>query len=223
MRTSASEGIKLGTQQAFGEMLVEFFAAVFDEISDWSKIGRTETMLLKELKTRLHKVAQRCEMKLKAAQAAFRGGLMSGFFSNLVTALINTFITTGRRMIKMLREGVLSIVRGIEMLLLPPKGISIPEAAHEASKILLAGGMVVGAIPVEEWLEKQLVLIPVLSGTIATAITGALTAVVTVFGVYFLDKADLFGVIRNSRHADTIALLDASIADKEQRLQALLL
>ena len=220
--TSATEGIKMGVQQAFGAVLVEFFSAVFDEISDWFKNGRLEDSLFKEIKARLLKIARRCEAKLQDALTAFKQGSISGFFSNLVTTLINTFITTGKRLVRMIREGFFSLLRGVEMLLFPPDGMSFREAAHEASKILLAGGIVVGAIPVEEWMEKQLALIPLLSGIagVATAaIVGSLTAVVTVFCVYLLDQADLFGVNRDKRLAGADTLLDASIADTECRIR----
>jgi len=215
----------MGVQQAFGEVLVEFFVAVFDEINDWFKNGREEDSLLKEIKARLLKVARRCEKKLQTALAAFKQGFISGFFSNLVTTLINAFVTTGKRLVRMIREGFFSLLRGIEMLLFPPDGMSFREAAHEASKILLAGGMVIGAIPIEEWMEKQLALVPLLSGMagVATAaIVGSLTALATAFGVYLLDHADLFGVNRDRRYAGTITLLDASIADTESRIEAIL-
>lgn len=224
-RTSATEGIKMGVQQAFGEVLVEFFVAVFDEINGWFKNGREEDSLLKEIKARLLKVARRCEKKLQAALAAFKQDFLSGFFSNLVTTLINAFVTTGKRLVRMIREGFFSLLRGIEMLLFPPDSMSFREAAHEASKILLAGGMVIGAIPIEEWMEKQLALIPLLSGMsgVATAaIVGSMTAVATAFGVYLLDHADLFGVNRDRRYAGTTTLLDASIAGTECRIEAML-
>ncbi|OIR01269.1 hypothetical protein GALL_167410 [mine drainage metagenome] len=224
-RTSATEGVKMGVQQAFGEVLVEFFVAVFDEINDWFKNGREDGSLLKEIKARLLKIARRCEKKLEAALAAFKQGFLSGFFSNLVTTLINAFATTGKRLVRMIREGFFSLMRGIEMLLFPPDGMSFREAAHEASKILLAGGLVIGAIPLEDWMEKQLALVPLLSsmaGIASAAIVGALTAVVTAFGVYLLDHADLFGVNRDRRCAGTIKLLDASIANTERRIEMVL-
>jgi len=225
VRTGAVEGVKMGFQQAFGEVLVEFFAAVFDEINDWSKNHRAETALLKELKASLLKVAHRCEKKLQAALDAFKLGSISGFFSNLVTTLINVFVTTSRRLVRMLREGIFSLLRGLKILLYPPEGLSFREATHEASKILFAGVMVVGAIPVEEWLEKQLALIPLLTGVApaaSTAIVGGLTALITAFGVYLIDLADLFGIVQERRLDGVHGLLDASIEGREQRLEALL-
>lgn len=224
-RTCTVEGVKIGVQQAFGEVLVEFFAAVFDEINDWSKNRRSETTLLKELKARLIKVAHRCEKKLQAALDAFKQGSISGFFSNLVTTLINVFVTTGQRLVRMFREGIFSLLRALKILLNPPEGLTFQEAAHEASKILFAGVVVVGAIPVEEWLEKQLVLIPLLTGiapAASNAIVGGLTALITSFGIYLIEQADLFGVVQERRLDGVHGLLDASIEKREQHLEDLL-
>lgn len=210
VQTGAVEGVKMGVQQALGEVLVEFFAAIFDEVNDWSRNHCPEIELLTELKVRLYKVAHRCEKKLQVALDAFKQGSISGFFSNLVTTLINAFVTTSRRMVRMLREGIFSLIQGFKILLYPPEGLSFREAIHEASKILFAGAMVVGAIPVEEWLEKQLALIPLLTGiapTVSTAIVGGLSALITAFGVYLIDKADVFEVVQERRLNGVHALL----------------
>lgn len=222
--TSAAEGVKTGMQQAMGAILVEFFAATFDEITDWAKHGRRQATLLGEIKTRLLTVAKRCEGKLQAAMTAFKQGSVSGFFSNLVTALINTFLTTTKRIGRMVREGFNSLVQSIQMLLFPPKGMSYRETTHEASKTLLTGGFVIGAIAVEEWLEKQLVMIPLLASiasSVVPVIVGALTALVTTLGVYLIDQADMLGVMRAKRLAGTTALIDESIDSMEARLKEL--
>jgi hypothetical protein len=167
-------------------------------------------------------VAHRCEKKLQAALDAFKQGSISGFFSNLVTTLINVFVTTSRRLVRMFREGIFSLLRALKILLNPPEGLTFREAAHEASKILFAGVVVVGAIPVEEWLEKQLALIPLLAGiapAASTAIVGGLTALITAFGVYLIEQADLFGVVQERRLDGVHSLLDASIERREQRLE----
>jgi hypothetical protein len=44
----------------------------------------------------------------------------------------------------------------------------------------------------------------------------------TALGVYLLDHADLFGVNRDRRYAGTVTLLDASIAETESRIEAIL-
>lgn len=226
VKTSATEGIKMGAQQAFGTVLVEFFAGVFDEITDWSQKRGSEETLMKEVKARLRRVARRCEAKLKEALAVFQQGFVAGFFSNLVTTLINAAITTGKRVVRMLREGIGSLVRGAKTLLCRPEGMSFQEGAHEASKVLLAGTIIVGAIPIEEWLEKQLLLLPWLAGIaqiITAIIVGSTTAVVTAFAVYLLDKADPFNVIKDQRNQEIHSGLDASIIGRECCIEELLM
>jgi hypothetical protein len=215
----------MGMQQAMGEIVVEFFNAVFDEITDCFQTGRRQGTLVAEMKIRLHAIARRCEGRLQAAMHAFKMGCISGFFSNLVTALINTFITTAKRLARMIREGIFSLVKGIQLLLCPPQGMTTREATHESSKILLAGGIIVGGIAVEEWLEKQFSLIPLLASIAqfaVPALVGSLTALLTTLGVYLIDQADLFGVMHAKRMVGTTELIDESIAALEDRLEAII-
>lgn len=104
-RTCTVEGVKIGVQQAFGEVLVESRRSI-DEINDWSKNRRCGNNPVKELKARLIKVAHRCEL---TAHMDALSSSMSGFFSNLVTTLINVFVTTGQRLVRMFREGIFSV------------------------------------------------------------------------------------------------------------------
>lgn len=221
--TGVTEGLKMGMQQALGEILVEFFESIFDEITNWVQHGRKQATLIGEIKARLYVIAQRCEGKLQAAMHAFKQGSISGFFANLVNTLINTFFTTSKRIVRMIREGFYSLVRGIQMLLFPKEGMTYREAAHEASKILLVGGIAIGGISIEEWLEKQLIVIPMLASIasfVVPVIVGALTSLVTTLGVYLIDQADLLGVMRMKRFVGTTGLIDESIDKLEAHIEA---
>jgi len=60
----------------------------------------------------------------------------------------------------------------MEWQFVPPSGMSFREAAHEASKILLADGMVIGATPIDDWMKKQLASFPLLSDISGVSIAG---------------------------------------------------
>lgn len=85
------------------------------------------------------------------------------------------------------------------------------QALHEASKVLVGAGVLVGGIVLEELVATQLALVPglgVVAGAAATALVGALTAVLTSFAVYLVDKADVLKVNAEARSAAVNAALD---------------
>lgn len=80
--------------------------------------------------------------KWEDAVKAFRDGAVSGFISNLLTVVINTVMTTWKRWVRIVREGVTSLYCALKMLAFPPEGMTLEQAAHEASKLLVAGAVV---------------------------------------------------------------------------------
>ena len=83
--TGATEGAKMGLQQAVGSILVEFFAALFDEIIDIYKNGFysnfEDERFLSALKGRLIKITKRLNDKWEDVATAFKDGFISGFLS----------------------------------------------------------------------------------------------------------------------------------------------
>jgi len=217
-----TEGARMGIQQTIGVVIVEFLAGVLAEIKDLYREGRSETSLLAEISTRLQRLAKRVAAKWKEALAAMRDGFIAGLLSSIATTLINCFVTTAKRAARMIREGLMSLLSAVKLLLLRPAGMTKQEAMHEASKVLVGTAVLVGGIALEEFVSKQLVLVPglgVVAEAAGAAIVGAVTAIATSFAVYALDKADFFGV----NHArNTIAVgraLDERLAAAFEALE----
>ncbi|UPG87626.1 hypothetical protein L2Y94_09820 [Luteibacter aegosomatis] len=191
------EAVTVGIQQAFGELLTEFFASVFEEADDWYRQGRKHAAMTDELLERFRSVATRVASKWSHAVQAFKGGAIAGLLNSIVTTLVNVFVTTQKRLARMVREGLLSLVRALKMVVFPPDGTSYRETLHEATKIAFAGGVVIGGIVLEEIVHKYISSVPALGflADVATAvIVGSITAVVMALSAYALDKLDLFGV-----------------------------
>lgn len=228
-KSGGKEGAKAGIQQAFGEILVEFFAAVFDELNDLYRNGKSEQTILREIGARFKKIKKRVLGKWKNVLVAFKDGFISGLLSSLLTTLINAFVTTGQRLVRMIRQGFMSLLSAIKMLLFPPKGMTRRQAMHESSKLVVSAGIVVGGIALEEVVSKQLAAVPGIN-LIGEAVTGALvgsaTALVTAFACYLLDRADFFNVNRDAREKAIGTMLDSSrtsrLAEIEKARTALL-
>lgn len=216
-KTSAVEAGKMGLQQAIGIMLEEFVRSCFDEIKDiWNngfKGGNLNDSFFSVMKERLKRIATRVASKWKDAVTAFKDGAIAGFFSNIITVIINIFKTTSGRIVRMIREGFMSFLRAVKMLLFPPEDMTWREAAHAATKILAGGAILAGGIMLEEVIEKAILTsLPVLAPyttIISSVLLGLATGITTVFATWILDKADLFGVEKEARHKAVINKLQS--------------
>lgn len=218
--TSIKEGGKMAFQQAFGLMLVEFFSATFDELQDFYRKGAMHDSWWPELRSRMERVATRVGKQWKVALAAGGAGFVAGVLSNLVTVFLNTLKTTGKRAIRMFREGFMSLLQALKMLAFPSKGMSMREGAHEALKVVLAGAVVIGGVALEEIIEKYILAIPGLGafGSIVSAvIIGALTGLASTFVVYLIDRLDPLGVNRNRELAALHQQLDGELEEVRGR------
>lgn len=207
--TGVKEGAKAGLQQAVGVALIEFFAAAFDEVQDIYRHGMQEDSFAAEAKLRLRAIARRVASKWEAVLGALRSGFIGGLLSNIVTALVNAFVTTGKRMVRIIREGAISLVRAIGLIVFRPASMSKREALHEASKLVVAAGVVSVGVMLEEVLSKALgPYLGPLADPVTAAVIGSITAVATTFAVYLLDKADFFKVNALARELALGKMLD---------------
>lgn len=220
LKTSAAEGAKMGLQQAIGAALTEFFVACMDEVRDWYLGGRKDIAFARRLKRVADRIAERWKDILSAAMT----GALSGFLSNLVTVLINVFLTTQKRVVRMIREGAFSMVRALKMIVVRPEKMTLREAIHEASKLVLAGGIVIGGVALEEVIVRQLQAFGLgLVADIATAaIVGTIVAIAIALSAYTIDRLDLLGVQEEKRQTHIIGRLDENIFRSIQETESLL-
>jgi hypothetical protein len=218
--TGAREGGKMALQQAVGLLLEEFVRAAFAEVKDaWKNgfKGSVDDAFLGALKERLMRVAKRVQSRWKDAAFALPDGFISGFLSNLVTYIINTFLTTARQWVRVVREGSMSLYRALKILAFPPEDMSLAQAADAASKLLAAGLVISGGILLEAALEPSLKVLGPLAPYVSAICVGAASGLCTVFAVFLLDQIDLFGVNAQSRHEHVVAKLKGMISMSYER------
>lgn len=213
---AAGEAVKLGLQQALGALLIEVTIGIFDELDDLVRKGRRENVgLAADLKDRASRVIDRVLASWKDVVAAFKQGALGGLVSAIVTAVINMFVTTAKRLVRIIREGALSLARAVGMLVNPPVGMDLSTAAHEASKIAAAALAVSAGVMVEQSVETAIVTTVPPLATIAPALTtvavGLVTGLSTVLLVATLDRFDFFGAVASQRGKQRRALLDAKL------------
>ena len=193
--TGLNEGSKMGMQQAIGLVMTEFFTALFDEILDIYKNGFSngfeDDRFFIVLKDRLKNIALKIQAKWKNVAIAFKDGFLSGFISNLVTTAINMFVTTGKRVVRIIREGIFSLFKAIKMLIFPPENMTYEEAMHEAKKVVASGLIISLGVIAEQYIDtliKGSVILEPFSDILTTIFIGAITGVAVTMTVYYIDK-----------------------------------
>jgi|GEM_PF-898424 len=212
--TGVREGYKMGFQQAVGLLLVEFFVNAFDEIKKISKADMERGSVYQTITAGLKRVVLKTSKSWKEAAYGFTKGFISGFLSNLATMLINTFVTTGKRVVRMVREGVLSLLKAVKIIVCPPKNISSQQAAHEALKLVAASGVVIGGVLLEESVEKLVLSVPLLAPiaqVLTSVIVGSITTIGMAFVTFLVDELDVFGSINAENHTSIVSILDDRI------------
>ncbi len=219
--TGVNEGTKMGAQQAIGLVMSEFFTAVFDEILDIYKNGFSsgfdDERFFSVLKERLHNIAEKLMVKWKEVAIAFKDGFISGFISNLVTTVINAFVTTGKRGVRIIREGMFSLFRAIKLLLFPPENMTAEEAMHEAKKLIATGLIVSLGVFIEQSVEtviKSTGILAPFSVELTAVFVGAITGLAITMTVYHIDK--------NKNDKDAIKLLSTQTEATLENCEALL-
>ncbi|WP_424765960.1 hypothetical protein [Paenibacillus sp. sgz302251] len=205
-----------------GLFLTETISAVFDEIRDAVKhgVGRTKGFW-DDLKERLNRIVLQIISKWKEALKEGFAGMLSGIFSNIVTVIINTFMTTAKNIVRLIREGFFSIVKAVKMLMNPPAGMTKEQAFHEAGKIIIAALAVSIGILLEETIDKfppmKLIRsIPVIGELLYSTVFGFMIGLVTSLALWGWDKLDLFGVKEGARHDFVLNML---IQDRQQIIE----
>lgn len=239
-RIIETEEVRMGLQQAIGVFLLELARAMHIEIKDILVSGiytDTNQSFIRAIGERLKKVGEHVLSKWKDVMIAFRDGAISGFLSNLISSVVKMFFKSVKNAVRMIREGFMSLVRGIKFILSPPDGFSKAEACHEAGKVVIGGISVSLGILAEEAVINGIAMIPVMgqfiqpfAGYIAPVIAGIAVGLGTCFLCYLWDKLDLFDAEEGRRHKFIMETLerqknlateaaDTAVAERDQLVQ----
>ncbi|NAT47585.1 hypothetical protein, partial [Pseudomonas syringae] len=203
---SAAAG-KLALRQVLGLLLKDLIEGLIQDVRYLVKEGFDGAKSLLTLAEERIKSTYE-EIKLKWAEYLKEGvsAGLTGFLSNLITLVINSFITTAKNVVRMLREAILSIVRAIKVIVSPPKGMARGDIAMEVLKILSGTVVLCLGIALEEVIQKALEAVPLLlpfAATLAPVITGVITGALTLFTVLAFDRLKSGIAFRNKALADT--------------------
>jgi hypothetical protein len=218
LQTGGKQAALMGLKQSLGLLLTELVNGLFNEFKVLIKagVGAGKT-LFEEIRERLGRVIAAVVKKIPAAASqAIQGGI-SGFMSNLLTFLINNFVSTAKRFVTVIRDGLLGLVKAFKMIMFPPKGMEADQALQEGLKVLTT--VIVTSIgfllheSVAMFLRTVPFLLPV-ADVVAGVLVGIMTGLLSAFLAYQLDN--LFARYRygyDARLLDAVES-DAKLTDK---------
>ena len=209
---AASTGIRLGVRQALGLCLHEMTVGIFREVTDICRNGlrEGETSYADAVWKRAAAVLRGVQASWREMLAAFKDGFVAGVLSEVVTLLVNLFQTTSKRLVRIIREGLMSFLRAIAMVVSVPEGMTRYEALDAAVKLMATAVLAACGIALEEVIERALQGWP-LADLIVPVVLGILVGLATAAVVFLLDQLDIFGVQEKCRRDFVFAELDARV------------
>lgn len=216
LHTGGNQALQMGLRQAMGLLLTELVNGLFNEIKILIKHGiEAGKTLLEEIRDRLFKVIQSVAKKIPDAAAQLFHGGISGFMSNLMTFILNSFLSTAKRFVTAIREGLIGLFRAFKMILFPPEHLTADEALQEGLKILTTVVVSSVGIVLTESVGTFMASVPflkIIADIVTPVLMGTLSGLLTAFLAYQIDC-----MFDRYRHSLDEKLLDEIIADAKRQ------
>ncbi|WP_145414958.1 hypothetical protein [Paenibacillus xylanexedens] len=208
LKTGGEDAAKMAAYSAFGVVLREITQAIFVEIHITLRERGKESLkdiylrFKNGLESKLRTIIGRWKEILSGS---FESGL-TAFLSNVVVFVINLFATTLKKIVSMIRAGIVSLTQAIKMLAKPPQGMTKEESRYQAIKIITAGLIGALSLGLSAGIEKLLQSIPGLqplmmfsvpfpgqeprtvSDIVAVTLSALIGGLLTTIVLYFMDK-----------------------------------
>lgn len=201
--SGSQQALNMGVKQALGILLTKVVNIVFREVKFYTREGVEFTsQTLSDIKTRLLSEMKGLLKEIpEILSSALKGGI-SGFVSNLLTFLLNSVFSTVKKLVTMIREGLVGIYKAIKIIFFPPQGMSTEDVWRSAIKLLsttvISAFVVTFAEGINAFLAGFPFLLPfaeILSGAIVGILSGVLSALTAYTIDVIFDK-----LFANARH-----------------------
>lgn len=216
LHTGGKQALQMGLRQALGMLLTELVNGVFNEFKLMIKHGVEQgSTLFEEIRARLAKVIAVVVKKVPDAIGQLFEGGVSGFMSNLLTFVLNSFFSTAKRFVTVIREGLIGLFRAFKMIFFPPKHMEANQALQEGLKILTAVLVTSVGLLLTETVSVFMATLPFLkpvADMVAPVLIGILTGLLSAFLAYQIDT-----LFDRYRHSLDEKFIDELMADAKRR------
>lgn len=182
-------GVEMGKREALGFILLEVWKEIRAELSKVAVGSEAKEFFLAVGRGATEGI-QNAIKKYKELLARFKDGFISGVLSSLTTTLFNAIFTTGKRVIRIIRESWAAIVKAVKVLFWNPDHLPLGERLAAVAKILaIAASAVVGNI-VAELTAQWTKVIPWLGSKISAFCGAFVTGIMSCTFVYVIDNSE---------------------------------
>lgn len=216
LQTGGKQAAMMGMRQALGLLLTELVNGLFNEfkvlIQQGVEVGKT---LFEAIRQRLARVIESVVKKIPDVVGQMFQGSISGFMSNLLTFLINNFLSTAKRFVTVIREGLLGLFRAFKMIFFPPKHMTGDQALQEGLKILATVVVASVGLLLNETVATFMATVPFLkpfADLITPVLIGIMTGLLSAFLAYQIDC-----LFDRYRHSLSEKFMDELLADARRR------
>lgn len=215
--TGVDQAKSMGLKKVMGILITRLASITMTELKFLLKNKANFSMeLIGQLKDRmfLH-LKELCKDVPDILFAGVQGGI-SGFVSNLITFLINNFLSTAKKFVTIIREGLLGIYKSLKMVFFPPKGMSKEEVWRSAIKLfsttVISAIIVSFSESINMFVQSVAPILQPILDVVSGALTGILAGVCSALAVYAIDN--LFDKLLDDYDEKSVELL---LSDAQQR------
>lgn len=218
LETGIDQAKSMGLKQIIGILITRLASITMTELKFLLKNKvNFGVELIGQLKDRmfLH-LKELCQDIPDILFSGVKGGI-SGFVSNLITFLINNFLSTAKKFVTIIREGLLGIYKSFKMVLFQPQNMSKEEVWRNAIKIFsttVISAIIVGfGESINVFMQSIAPMLKPIADVVSSALTGILAGVCSALAVYAIDS--LFDKLLDNYDEKSVELLLNDVQQRE--------
>ena len=191
LSTGCNEALRNALRQAIGLLLHELVSGTYVEIRRVAKEPNLSENFIDHLIESIKNVAKKIQEKFKKIFERLISGGVQGFVSNLLTYIINSFITTSAKVVTIIRESMKNLWDAMKVFNDSKSGLSGAEKARQITKLIAGIVTVTLGMLLEKSVEGFILINPLLAplvGIIAPALTAIVTGIMTALVIFGIDK-----------------------------------
>lgn len=188
---AVKSGLTLGLRQACGVLIKEVASALYDEIRIMFR-ENVDIFDFENLKKHFENIKERILSKqdmFKKSFEVFKEGALGGILSTIITTLINLFMTTYKKIVILLREGVLLSIKIIKEFY--NNGINKVTLSNVINMVV-SGGILALGIAFKDEIAAALISVAPINNFLAEGIVLLGTGVLSFVSLYCINKLDFF-------------------------------
>ncbi|NBI42378.1 DNA repair protein [[Haemophilus] felis] len=195
---AGKKGLQMGTRQALGLVFAELWFELKEQVPNiyqQCKNGFTLEKFFSEIQKLITNIWERLKKRFKDLITAFKDGMLGGVMASLTTTLQNIFLTSTKRVGKMIREMWNSLVGVIKLVFFNPNNLLAGDLLKESLRLLSLGVSALVGTMLNEHLDAYFTAFPLLGESFGKPISAFLSAlatgVINLGFVYFLEHSEI--------------------------------